>query len=98
MTKRQKITLMVIFVAMFNLLLVVFFGDNGLIELKRLQRRHAALVQENEGLSQENARMYSSIDRLKNDPDYIENIARQELGMIRSDELIFKFKDDSKPR
>lgn len=98
MTKRQKITLMVIFVAMFNLLLVVFFGDNGLIELKRLQRRHAALVQENEGLNQENARMYSSIDRLKNDPDYIENIARQELGMIRSDELIFKFKDDSKPR
>jgi cell division protein FtsB len=89
---------MVIFVAMFNLLLVVFFGDNGLIELKRLQRRHAALVQENEGLNQENARMYSSIDRLKNDPDYIENIARQELGMIRSDELIFKFKDDSKPR
>ena len=98
MTKRQKITLMVIFVAMFNLLLVVFFGDNGLIELKRLQGRHAALVQENEGLSRENARMYSSIDRLKNDPDYIENIARQELGMIRSDELIFKFKDDSKPR
>jgi cell division protein FtsB len=97
-TKRQKITLMVVFIAMFNLLLVVIFGDNGLIELKRLQRQHADLVQENTSLNQENARMYSGIDRLKNDPDYIENIARQELGMIRSDELIFKFKDDTKPR
>jgi cell division protein FtsB len=97
-TKRQKITLMVVFIAMFNLLLVVIFGDNGLIELKRLQRQHADLIQENTSLNQENARMYGGIDRLKNDPDYIENIARQELGMIRSDELIFKFKDDSKPR
>jgi len=89
---------MVISIAMFSLLLVVVFGDNGLMELNRLQRRHAAMVQENTVLSQENARMYSSIDRLKNDPDYIENIARQELGMIRSNELIFKFKNDAKPR
>jgi cell division protein FtsB len=36
--------------------------------------------------------MYRSVDRLQNDPYYIENIARRELGMVRSDELIFKFK------
>jgi cell division protein FtsB len=37
--------------------------------------------------------MYRSVDRLQNDPAFVENIARQELGMIRSDELIFKFKN-----
>ena len=96
MTKRQKITLLIVFIAMFNLLLVVIFGDNGLIELHRLQRSHKMLIKENALLTQENARMYGSIDRLQNDPDFIENIARRELGMIRPDELIFKFKSDLK--
>jgi cell division protein FtsB len=95
-TKRQKIILGVVFFAMLNLLLVVIFGDNGLVELKRLQHTHQSLLKSNLLLTQENSQMYKSIDRLQDDPDYIENIARRELGMIRSNELIFKFKNDSK--
>jgi len=40
--------------------------------------------------------MYRTIDRLQNDPAFLENVARQELGMIRSDELIFKFKSNTR--
>jgi len=95
-TKRQKIKLVLVFSAMFFLLLVVVFGDNGWVELRRLQHTHQALTKGNSILSQENAQMYGTVDRLQNDPDYIENIARQELGMIRSNELIFKFNSESK--
>jgi cell division protein FtsB len=94
MSRRQKIVMAVIFIAMFNFMLVVLFGDNGLVELNRLRRTHQNLLNDNARLTQENLYMYRSIDRLQNDPSYVENIARQELGMIRSDELIFKFKDD----
>lgn len=95
MNQRQKIILAVVFFAMFNLLLVVLFGDNGRIELRRLDQTHRNLVEANDLLTRDNMKMYRSIDRLQTDPDYIENIARQELGMIRSDELIFKFKRPS---
>ena len=91
MTQRRKITLAIVFSAMLVLLLVVVFGDNGWVELKRLQKTHMALVEGNARLTRENSQMYDIIGRLQNDPDYIENIARQELGMVRPDEVIFKF-------
>ncbi len=91
MTQRRKITLAIVFSAMLVLLLVVVFGDNGWVELKRLQETHMALVEGNARLTRENSQMYDIIGRLQNDPDYIENIARQELGMVRPDEVIFKF-------
>lgn len=94
MSRRQIIMMAVIFIAMFSFMLVVLFGDNGMVELSRLRRTHRNLLNDNARLTQENLYTYRSIDRLQNDPGYVENIARRELGMIRSDELIFKFKDD----
>lgn len=97
MTKRRKMTLGLVLSAMLVLLLVVIFGDNGWVELKRLQDTHRALVLSNARLSRENSQMFDTVDRLQNDPEYIENIARQELGMIRPDEVIFKFNHGAKP-
>ena len=96
MIKRQKITLALVFCAMFVLLLVVILGDKGWVELRRLQHTRQALIKGNTLLTRENSQMYSAIDRLQNDPDYIESIARRELGMIRSNEMIFKFNSESK--
>jgi cell division protein FtsB len=93
-SRQQKIMLAVISLAMFSFFLVVLFGDNGLLELRRLDRTYQQLRKGNALLTQGNMQMYRSVDRLQNDPSYVENIARQELGMIRSDELIFKFKTE----
>ena len=92
MTQGNKILMAVVLFAMFNLLLVVLFGDNGLVELRRLRNAQQNLIESNSVLTRENLKMYRSIDRLHSDLDYVENIARNELGMIRSNELIFKFK------
>ena len=96
MIKRRRIALGLVLSAMFVLLLVVIFGDNGWVELRRLQNAHMALVKGNLLLTKENSQMYAIVDRLQHDPIYIENIARQELGMIRPNEVIFKF--DNKPK
>jgi cell division protein FtsB len=34
--------------------------------------------------------LYREIDRVKNDLKYIENVARQELGMVGKDEVILR--------
>ena len=95
MSQWQKVMLAIIFIAMFNFLLVVLFGDNGWVELRRLEQSHQQLLTGNARLTHENLQMYRSVDRLQNDPAFVENIARQELGMIRPDELIFKFKNEA---
>ena len=94
MNQRQKIKVAAMMVAMFGFLLVILFGDDGLLDLRRLRHTHQQLIESNTGLTQENLEMYHNVDRLQNDPQYVENIARHELGMIRSNELIFTFKDE----
>jgi len=96
MTRRHKSVIIVTGAAMLYLLLVLIFGDNGLVELSRMRTTQKRLAQENELLTQNNLAMYRTVERLQNDPAYIENVARRELGMIRDDELIFKFSIEKK--
>jgi len=70
--------------------LLIVFGENGLYDYHRLNIRREQLVSENEAIIQENARLYHQLERLKTDPEFIESIARRELGMIGSKEIIVK--------
>ncbi|MGD9009973.1 MAG: septum formation initiator family protein [Desulfobacteraceae bacterium] len=94
MNHRQKVILVIVAIAMSHLMLVVLFGDNGLLELNRKHNTHQRLLEENARLTRENLKLYRAIDRLENDPDFVESVARHELGMVRPDELIFKFKSN----
>lgn len=53
-------------------------------ELKALEERIRAL-------EEDNSRLREEIEALKNDPLYIEKIARKELGLVRPGEIIYKF-------
>jgi cell division protein FtsB len=75
-------------VALFNLVLLIVFGDNGLVELSHLRDRQQALVEQNETLARENVDLHRTISRLKTDPVYIESVARNELGMVGKDDVI----------
>ena len=88
MTIRQKILVAGAVVAMFNLILVIVFGDNGLVELSRLRAKEQIMVQRNETLASENVDLYRTIGRLKNDPVYIESVARNELSMVGKNDVV----------
>jgi cell division protein FtsB len=83
-------------VSIFLLLFFVVFGENGSIDLNRLKVEKDRLLQKNTELKQENISLYREIDRLKNDPKYLENVARQELGVIGKDEVIIKVRKTKK--
>jgi cell division protein FtsB len=89
---RQKILLLFAILGLFSLLLFIMFSDNGLSDLFKFRSERDRLIQENMRLKRENLTLYRTIDRLKNDPAYIESIARRELGMIRKGEVILKTK------
>jgi len=93
---RQKILLGFVIAALFSLLLFIMFGENGVVDLHVLKVKRDNLLKRNAALSQENLSLYREIERLRNDPKYVENVARQELGLIGKDEVIFKVKKEQK--
>jgi len=77
----------------FPLLVMIISGGNGFLDLKRLEKEKAEIIEQTRDLESKNLKLYRRVERLKNDPVFIENVARQELGMIGKDEIILKFKD-----
>ena len=90
MTTKQNIILSLIILILFSMLFLIIFGDNGLVDFVLIKGERDSLIEKNEKLNQENLNMYREIDRLKNDPKFVENVVRQELGVIAKDEVIFK--------
>ena len=98
MAKTQKILIslaVLLLVALFFFIIVSEHGPADLIFLKQERRK---LVEKSEQLTRENLSISIEIDRLKNDPKYIENIARKELGMIGEDEVILKTQSQPEPK
>ncbi len=88
MTKRQNILLSISTLLLIALFIYIIFSKHGYFDLVLLKQEQSKFVQKNERLTRENLAISIEIDRLKNDPAYIESIARQELGMIRKNEII----------
>jgi cell division protein FtsB len=65
--------------------------DQGLPRYRRLQAEVESLRESNEELVREIAQLKSEIEALRTDPEYIERIARDELGMVRDEEIVFQF-------
>ena len=45
----------------------------------------------NKRLEEENAILREEIDRLKHDPTYLEEKARKEYGLLKKNEMLYKF-------
>ena len=90
MLNKLNIMLSMAILILFSMLLLIVFAENGLVDLNFLRKERDRLVEKNEGLARNNLILYNEIERLKYDDKYIENIARQELGMIGKNEIILK--------
>lgn len=60
--------------------------DGGVPEVRHLQQQIAEQQAHNESLEKNNAELIGGIEGLKNDPDELERRAREDLGLIHSDE------------
>ena len=65
--------------------------EQGLPRYRALGEEVAELRVSNEVLVREIAELKTEIESLRADPSYIERIARDELGMVRDEELVFQF-------
>jgi len=66
-----------------------FVGERGFVTLFRTGEKHAQLQQVIDTLRDENSRLYRYVNALKNEPRFIEELARRELGLIHPGEHFF---------
>ena len=90
MSKKQRIFLSIAAFMLLGLFFFIIISEQGLFDLISIEKERDKLVEKNSQLARENQALSIQIERLKGDPAYIENIARQELGMIAEDEIILK--------
>ena len=88
--KRLGLTISCLFLFAGTAILLIL-NPRGLFQWRELQREYLELMRKNQALDQDNRLLYQEITRLRNDPKVIEHLAREELGLVREDELIIYF-------
>ncbi|MGH9691847.1 MAG: FtsB family cell division protein [Candidatus Acidiferrales bacterium] len=72
------------------LLLQDIFGTHGLIAMRRSHQEAVQVQKEIGQINEENRQLQGRVKNLKSDPQAIERIAREEMGLARPGEYIFK--------
>jgi cell division protein FtsB len=82
--------------ALFALLVHDIFGAHGFIAMRRTQKEIEQIREQIGRLNDENKSLASQVNSLKTDPKAIERIARDEMGLARPGEIIYKLPDSAK--
>ena len=74
------------------------FGNRGFVHLYRMEKERQAYLEKIRRLENTNQELMEKIERLRKDKEYIESVARKELGLVRGNELIFRFSKDGESK
>jgi len=70
------------------------FGDRGFIHLYQMEKERKVYAERIRALEEENQRLLEQIERLRSDKAYIESEARKELGLLKDNEVIYRFEEE----
>ena len=82
----RYLLLFVVFMA-----LIISFGNRGLVDNYKMQEKLQDLQRANQDISDANGELKRSIMLLRSDPATIERIARDELGMVKPGDFVYRF-------
>ena len=72
------------------LLLLGIIFIPGYLRIRKLAWENRSLEQEIAQIELENKRLKEEYERLKSDPIYLEQVAREKLGVVREGEVIYQ--------
>ena len=70
--------------------LLITFGNRGLVDNYLMSKRLAQLKSQTNEITSENNELKNKILLLRNDLTYIESIARNELGMVKKGDIVYR--------
>ena len=88
-TQKQFIQGLVFLICM-SLIIIFIFGDHGLIKLYKIKSQRKKVQNHITQLREEREKKKEEKNKIENDLDYIEKIAREKYKMVKPGEKIFK--------
>jgi len=82
---------MVFFLSAVFLVFTSLLGDKSLFQLQRMQQGKEQWIRENARQAKDNEAMKKKILAAKDDLFIVEKNAREELGMVKEDEVVYLF-------
>lgn len=70
---------------------LIAFGNRGLVDNYMMRERLAALKKANQDIVRENRGLKKTIILLRSELSYVEMVARNELGMVKKGDLVYRF-------
>ena len=86
----------IIFLLCITLLIIFIFGDHGLLQLYKLKRDRAKVQDQIAQLRKERERVMVEKNRLENDIQYLEKLARERYRMVKPGEKVYKVIPENK--
>lgn len=74
---------------------LVFAPGNGLLTLYSQRQELQTLQAERDHLIEENNQLQAEIDKMKNDPAHLEEVARRNFGLLKPNERVYDFSKQS---
>jgi len=68
----------------------IWMGDNGAPEIERLKKQIAEQTEQNKLLQEQNESLRKEILALRKNPALLEEIAREQLGLIKPNETFYR--------
>ncbi|MFH1217942.1 MAG: septum formation initiator family protein [Pseudomonadota bacterium] len=68
------------------------FSPNGMLAYRSVKNQMESVQAENSRLREENRLLQETLDKIKNDPSYLEEVARSEHNFLKKNETVFEFK------
>lgn len=70
---------------------MIFAPGSGLVAIWKKRSELQSLQEQNQQLEVANTQLQKEIDKLQNDPAYLEEIARREHNLLKKNERVFEF-------
>ncbi|MFH1080697.1 MAG: septum formation initiator family protein [Pseudomonadota bacterium] len=70
---------------------LIAFGNRGLVDNYMMHERLATLKKANQDIARENKELRKTIVLLQSKLPYVEMVARNELGMVKIGDLVYRF-------
>lgn len=75
------------------ILFFTLFGERGLLRIHHLKREKEEIQGRLERVKAENDKLKREIEALKTDRRYLETVARKDFGLVRPNEIIYRFQN-----
>ena len=76
---------------LFGLAWLLFFPGSGLLAIYSKRKEVQALTAETQHLQKDNALFAAEIEKMKNDPVHLEDVARREFNLLKPNERVYEF-------